>query len=223
MRDGLRDRITGQLVGYRYTDGNNTTDIMLNSAAYKTNQGWMLDIANSTLGTYVNKNGVAFFKQVKLPKISGYSWHIEKKQTVNNVNNVPHMLTQYLVIFAALPAPKHNSQVGKSDTKLAEQLVKPINTQNKPAIEKPKNPIVLENTEIKAKPDTSTLLDDRQKPISSIIAYQVDDETANPVIAYHVGDKAATNDPVNSWQVHSANAAQQNAAERFGSNKGFIK
>ena len=219
MRDGLRDLITGQLIGYRYTNGDNTTDIMLDSAAYKTNQGWMLDIANSALGTYVNKNGVAFFKQVKLPKISGYSWHIEKKQTVDNVNNVPHMFTQYLVVFSALPALKHNSQVGKSDTRLAEQPVKPINTQNKPAVEKPKKPIVLENTEVEAKLDTSILLDDQHKPTNPIITYQVNDETTNPVIAYHVGDETATNNPVNSWQVHSANAAQQNAAHHFSSNK----
>lgn len=221
MRNGLRDRITGQLVGYRYTSGDNTTDIMLNSAAYKTNQGWMLDIANSALGTYVNKNGVAFFKQVKLPKISGYSWHIEseKKQTVDNLNNVPHMFTQYLVIFAASPAPKHNSQVGKSDTGLVEQSVKPINTQNKPAIEKQEKPSVLENTEVEAKPNTSTLLDDRHNPISPIIAYHVGDETASPAVTYHVGDETATNDPVNSWQVHNASAAQQNAAHHFGSNK----
>ena len=219
MRDGLRDRITGKLIGYRYTDGNNTTDIMLNSDAYKTNQGWMLDIANSALGTYTNKNGVAFFKQVKLPKISGYSWHIEKKQTVDNLNNVPHMLTQYLVIFAASPALKHNSQVGKSDTKLTEQPVKPINTQNKPAIERPENPIVLENTIVKAKPDTSILLDDQHNPTDPAIAYQVNDEPASPAITYHVGDETATNDPVNSWRVHNANAAQQNAAHHFGSNK----
>ena len=219
MRDGLRDRITGELVGYRYTNGENTTDIMLNSAAYKTNQGWMLNVANSALGTYTNKNGVAFFKQVKLPKISGYSWHIEKKQTVDNLNNVPHMLTQYLVIFAASPAPKHNSQVGKSDTKLTEQPVKPINTQNKPAIERPENPIVLENTIVKAKPDTSILLDDQHNPTDPAIAYQVNDEPASPAITYHVGDETATNDPVNSWRVHNANAAQQNAAHHFGSNK----
>ena len=219
MRDGLRDLITGQLIGYRYTNGDNTTNIMLDSAAYKTNQGWMLDIANSSLGTYTNKNGVAFFKQVILPKISGYSWHIEKKQAVDNLNNVPHMLTQYLVIFAALPAPKHNSQVGKSDTKLAEQSVKPVNTQNKPAIEKPKNPIALENTEVETKLDTNTLLYDRHKPTNPIITYQVNDEKTNPVITYHVGDETATNDPVNGWQVHSANAAQQNAAHHFSSNK----
>ena len=219
MRNGLRDRITGQLVGYRYTNGDNITDITLDSDVYKTNQGWMLNVANSALGTYITKNGVAFFKQVKLPKISGYSWHIEKKQTVDNLNNVPHMFTQYLVIFAALPAPKHNSQIGKSDTKLAEQPVKPINTQNKPAIEKPKNPIASENTEVEAKLDTSILLDDQHKPTNPIITYQVNDETTNPVIAYHVGDETATNDPVNSWQVHSANAAQQNTAHHFGSNK----
>lgn len=225
MRDGLRDRITGQLVGYRYTNGENTTDIMLDSDSYKTNQGWMLDIANSALGTYTNKNGVAFFKQVKLPKISGYSWQIEKKQTVDNlnnvphINNVPHMLTQYLVIFAASPAPKHNSHVGKSDTGLVEQSVKLINTQNKPAIEKPENPIVLENTEVEAKPDTSTLLDDRHKPISPAITYHVSDEIANPIIAYHVGDETANNNPVNIWRVHNANAAQQNAAHHFDSNK----
>lgn len=225
MRDGLRDRITGQLVGYRYTNGNNTTDIMLDSDVYKTNQGWMLNIANSALGTYTNKNGVAFFKQVNLPKISGFSWHIEKKQTVDNLNNVPHInnvphtLTQYLVIFAALPAPKHNSQVGKSDTKLVEQSVKPINTQNKPAIEKPEKPIVSENTEIKAKPDTSALLDDQHNPISPAITYPVNDEKTNPAITYHVGDETATNDPVNSWRVHNANATQQNAVHHSGSNK----
>ena len=225
MRDGLRDQITGQLVGYRYTNGDNTTDIMLDSDNYKTNQGWMLDIANSALGTYTNKNGVAFFKQVKLPKISGYSWHIEKKQTVDNlnnvphINNIPHMFTQYLVIFAALPAPKNNSQVGKSDTGLVEQSVKPINTQNKPVIEKQEKPIVLENTEVEAKPNTNTLLDDRHNPISPIIAYCVGAETANPGIAYHVGDETATNNPINIWRVHNANAAQQNAAHHFDSNK----
>lgn len=209
MRDGLRDRITGKLVGYRYTSGENTTDIMLDSAAYKTNQGWMLNVANSALGTYTDKNGVAFFKQVNLPKISGYSWHIAKKQTVDNLNNVPHMLTQYLVIFAASPAPKHNSHVGKSDTGLVEQSVKPINTQNKPAIEKQEKPSVLENT----------LLNNRHNSTSPAITYHVSDEKANPIIAYYVGDKVATNDPVNSWQVHNASAAQQNAAHHFGSNK----
>ena len=80
MRDGLRDRITGKLVGYRYTNGENTTDIMLDSDAYKTNRGWMVNTTNSALGTYINKNGVAFFKQVKLPKINGYSCHIENEK-----------------------------------------------------------------------------------------------------------------------------------------------
>lgn len=219
MRDGLRDRITGKLVGYRYTNGDNTTDIMLDSDVYKTNQGWMLNIANSALGTYTNKNGVAFFKQVNLPKISGFSWHIEKKQTVDNLNNIQHMLTQYLVIFAALPAPKHNSQVGKSNTGLVEQSVKTINMQDKPAIGKPEKPIVLENAVVKAEPDTITLLNDRHKPTSPAISYHVNDETTNPAITYHVGDETATNDPVNSWRVHNANVAQQNAAHHFGSNK----
>ena len=212
MRDGLRDRITGKLVGYRYTNGNNTTDIMLDSDAYKTNHGWMLDIANSALGTYINKNGVAFFKQVNLPKINGYNWHIEKKQTVDNannvshINNVPHMLTQYLVVFSALPAPKHDSQVGKSDTGLVEQPAKPVDTQNKPAVERPEDPIVSESTEIKAKPDTSALLGSQHNPTS-------------PTIAYRVGEETATDNPVNSWRVHNANAAQQNAAQHFDSNK----
>lgn len=218
MRDGLRDRITGKLVGYRYTNGDNTTDIMLDSDNYKTNQGWMLDIANSALGTYTNKNGVAFFKQVKLPKINGYSWHIEKKQTVDNLNNVPHMFTQYLVIFAALPAPKHNSQVGKSDTGLVEQSVKPINTQNKPVIEKQEKPSVLENTEVGAKPDTIALLNNRHNPTGPAITSHASEPTS-PAVAYHVGDETATNNPVNIWQVHSANVAQQNAAHHFDSNK----
>lgn len=212
MRDGLRDRITGKLVGYRYTNGNNTTDIMLDSDAYKTNHGWMLDIANSALGTYINKNGVVFFKQVNLPKISGYSCHIEKKQTVNNfnnvlhINNVAHMFTQYFVNFMALPAPKHNPQVIKSDTGLAEQSAKPANTQNNHAIEKPKNPIVSENTVIKAKPDTSTVPRNWQTPTS-------------PAIISHVNDETAINNPGNIWQVHDANAAQQSVAQQFVSNK----
>ena len=105
-----------------------------------------------------------------------------------------------------MPAPKHNSQVGKSDTELVEQSVKPINTQNKPAVERPENPIVLENAVVKANADTNALLDNRNKP-------------TNPIIAYHVGDEIATNNPINIWQVHSANAAHQNAAQHFGSNK----
>lgn len=212
MRDGLRDRITGKLVGYRYTNGNNTTDIMLDSDAYKTNHGWMLDIANSALGTYINKNGVAFFKQVNLPKINGYSCHIEKKQTVNNFNNVPHinnvahMFTQYFVNFMALPAPKHNPQIVKSDTGLAEQSVKPANTRNNPAIEKPKNPIVSENTMVKAKPDVSTLPNNRNMP-------------TGPATISHVNDETAINNTGNIWQVHDANAVQQNVAQHFALNK----
>lgn len=212
MRDGLRDRITGKLVGYRYTNGNNTTDIMLDSDAYETNHGWMLDITSSALGTYINKNGVVFFKQVNLPKISGYSCHIEKKQTANNfnnvshINNVAHMFTQYFVNFMALPAPKHNPQVVKSDTGLAEQSVKPANTQNNPAIKQSKNPIVSENTVVKAKPDTGTLSTNRHTPISS-------------AIISHVNDETAINNPGNIWQVNDANAAQQNVAQHFASNK----
>ena len=221
MRDGLRDRITGKLVGYRYTNGNNTTDIMLDSDAYKTNHGWMLDIANSALGTYINKNGVAFFKQVNLPKINGYSWHIEKKQIVDNLNNVPHKLTQYLVIFAASPAPKHNSQVGKSDTGLVEQSVKPINTQNKPAVERPGDSIVSKNTEVKANPDTSILLDNRHSPTTPAIAYHVGDETTNPAITYHVSNETATNNPINIQQIYNINVAPQNAVtnKAINSNK----
>ena len=217
IRDGLRDAITGKLVGYRYTNGGNTTDIMLDSDAYKTNQGWMLDIANSASGTYITKNGVGFFKQVKLPKINGYSCHIEKKQTVDNfnnvthINNVPHMFTQYFVSFMALPMPKQNPQVVKSDTGLVEQSVKPANTQNKPAIEKPKNPIVSENTVVEAKPDTSTLPNNRYTPTSPTTIAQVNNATA-------------TDNPGNIWQVHDVNVAQQNivqqnVAQHFGSNK----
>lgn len=208
MRDGLRDRITGKLIGYRYTNGENTTDIMLDSDTYKTNQGWMLDIANSALGTYVNKNGVAFFKQVKLPKINGYNWHIEneKKQTVENVNNVPRMFTRYFVSFMALPVPKHNPQVVKSDTGLVEQSVKPANTQNKPAIEKPESPIVSENTVVKAKPDTVTLPNNQHKSTS-------------PAIVSHVNDETAITNHGNICQVHAVNGAQQNAVQPFGSNK----
>lgn len=208
MRDGLRDRITGKLVGYRYTNGENTTDIMLNSDDYKTNRGWMLDTTSSALGTYVNKNGVAFFKQVKLPKINGYSCHIEnaKKQTVNNVNNVSRMFTRYLVNFVALPVPKHNPQVVKSDTGLVEQSVKPANPQNKPAIEKPENPIVSENTVVKVKPDTSTLPNNQHKP-------------ASPAIAYHLSDKTDTNNRVNIWQIHNVDVAQQNVTQHVVSNK----
>ena len=223
MRDAIRDRITGQLIGYRmgYSYGHLVaySHVMLDSDAYKTNKGWMLDTTNSALDTYVNKNGVVFFKQVKLPKINGYSCHIEKKQTVDNFNNVTRMFTRYIVNFAASPVPKHNPQVIKSDTGLGEQSVKPVNTQNKPAIEKPENPIVLEDAVVKAKPDTSILLDDQHNPTDPAIAYQVNDETTNPAITYHVGDETATNDPVNSWRVHNANAAQQNAAHHFGSNK----
>ena len=203
MRDGLRDAVTGKLVGYRYTNNGNTTDIMLDSDAYKTNQGWMLDVANSVSGTYITKNGVVFFKQVKLPKISGYSWHIEKKQTVDNfnnvthINNVPHMFTQYFVSFMVLPTPKHNPQVVKSDIGLVEQSVKPANTQNKPAIEKPKNPIVSENTVAEAKPDTSTLPNNLHTPTSPATISQVNDETA-------------TDNPGNIWQVHDVNVSQQN-------------
>ena len=190
MRDGLRDAVTGKLVGYRYTNGGNTTDIMLDSDAYKTNQGWMLDIANSVSGTYITKNGVVFFKQVKLPKINGYSWHIEKKQTVDNfnnvthINNVPHMFTQYFVSFMALPTPKHNPQVVKSDIGLVEQSVKPANTQNKPAIEKPKNPIISENTVVEAKPDTSTLPNNQHTP--SVGHF---DEVMSPVVPNMTPDK----------------------------------
>ena len=197
MRDGLRDAVTGKLVGYRYTNGGNTTDIMLDSDAYKTNQGWMLDVANSVSGTYITKNGVVFFKQVKLPKISGYSWHIEKKQTVDNFNNVPHMFTQYFVSFMALPTPKHNPQVVKSDTGLVEQSVKPANTQNKPAIEKPKNPITSENIVVEAKPDTSTLPNNQHMPTSPATISQINNATA-------------TNNPGNIWQVHDVNVSQQN-------------
>ena len=201
MRDGLRDAVTGKLVGYRYTNGENATDIMLDSDAYKTNQGWMLDVANSTLGTYITKNGVVFFKQVKLPKINGYSWHIEKKQTVDNFNNVSHMFTRYLVNFVALPVPRHNPQVVKSDTGLVEQSVKPANTQNKPAIEKPKNPIVSENTVVEAKPDTSTLPNNRHTPTSPAIISQVNNATA-------------TDNHGNIWQVHDVNVSQQNTAQQ---------
>ena len=207
MRDGLRDAVTGKLIGYRYTNDGNTTDIMLDSDDYKTNQGWMLDIANSVSGTYIIKNGVTFFKQVKLPKISGYSWHIEKKQTVDNfnnvthINNVPHMFTQYFVSFMALPTPKHNPQVVKSDTGLVEQSVKPANTQNKPAIEKPKNPIISENTVVEAKPDTSTLPNNRHTPTSLTTISQVNNATA-------------TNNPGNIWQIHDVNVAQQNVAQQ---------
>lgn len=213
MRDAIRDRITGQLIGYRMKYSNSAfpdisaySHVMLNSDAYKTNKGWMLDIANSTLDTYVNKNGVIFFKQVKLPKINGYSWHIEKKQTVDNFNNVTRIFTRYIVNFAASPVPKHNPQVIKSDTGLGEQSVKPANTQNKPAIEKPENPIVSENTVVKAKPDTSTLLNNRHNPTST-------------TIVYHVGDEIATINPIDSWQVHNMNVAQQNTTQHFGSNK----
>ena len=208
MRDGLRDRITGKLIGYRYTNGENTTDIMLDSDAYKTNQGWMLDIANSALGTYVNKNGIAFFKQVKLPKINGYSCHIEneKKQNVNNFNNVSRMFTRYFVSFMALPAPKHNPQVVKSDKGLVEQSVKPANTQNKPTIEKPENPIVSENTVVKAKPDTSTLPNNQHKP-------------TGPAIVSRVNDETATNNPVKIRQIYNVNVTQQNVAQHSVSNK----
>lgn len=212
IRDGLRDRITGKLVGYRYINGNNTTDIMLDSDAYKTNHGWMLDIISSALGTYINKNGVVFFKQVNLPKISGYSCHIEKKQTADNfnnvshINNVAHMFTQYLVNFMALPAPKHILQVAKSDTGLAEQPVKPANTQNNHAIEKPKNPIVSENTVVKAEPETDTLPNNRHTPTS-------------PVIISHVNDETAINNHGDILQAHDANAAQQNVSQHFVSNK----
>ena len=216
MRDAIRDRITGQLIGYRmrYSYGHLVaySHVMLDSDAYKTNKGWMLDTTNSALGTYTNKNGVAFFKQVILPKISGYSWHIEKKQTVDNlnnvahINNVPHMLTQYFVSFMALPTPKHNPQVIKSDTGLVEQSVKPANTQNKPAIEKPKNPIVSENTVVEAKPDTSTLPNNRHTLTS-------------PATISHVNNETATDNHGNIWQVHDINVAQQNAAQHFGSTK----
>lgn len=223
MRDAIRDRITGQLIGYRMKYNNGAfgnhhliaySHIMLDSDAYKTNKGWMLDTANSALDTYVNKNGVVFFKQVKLPKINGYSWHIEKKQTVDNfnnvthINNVPHMFTQYFVSFMALPTPKHNPQVVKSDTGLVEQSVKPANTQNKPtntqnkpAIEKPKNPIISENTVVEAKPDTSTLPNNRYTPTSPATISQVNNATA-------------TDNHGNIWQIHDVNAAQH-----FGSNK----
>ena len=111
-----------------------------------------------------------------------------------------------MVRFAALPVPKHNPQVVKSDTGLVEQSIKPANTQNKPAIEKPENPIVSENAVVKAKSDTSTLPNNQHKPTSSAVASHVNNETAN-------------NNSVISWQIHNVDVTQQNIAQHSVSNK----
>ena len=100
-----------------------------------------------------------------------------------------------------MPAPKHNSQVGKSDTELVEQSVKPINTQNKPAVERPGDSIVSKNTEVKANPDTSILLDNRHKPNS-------------PAITYYVSNEIATNSPISIQQIHNMDVAPQNATQQ---------
>ena len=59
---------------------------------------------------------------------------------------------------------------------------------------------------VNAKPDTSTLPNNRHTP------------TYSATIS-HVNGETAINNPGNIWQVHDVNAAQQNVAQHFISNK----
>lgn len=104
MRDAIRDRITGQLIGYRmrYSYGHLVaySHVMLNSDAYKTNHGWMYDATSSVVGTYSEKDGIAKFKAINIPKIAGYTAHLVKLDPVKINSNT---FARYMVSFMAMP------------------------------------------------------------------------------------------------------------------------
>lgn len=129
MRDAIRDRITEQLIGYRMKYSNGAFDhlivyshIMLDSDAYKTNHGWMYDAETSIVGTYSEKDGIAKFKAINIPKIVGYTAHLVKLDPVK-INS--KLFTRYMVSFMAMPQLTTNVANNQTNKTATTKLIAP--------------------------------------------------------------------------------------------------
>lgn len=172
-RDALQDKVTGKLAGYRIKNSDGTfTDIMLDSDAYKTNHGWMFDVAKSTEGTYTVKDGVAKFNPIELPAIQGYAAAIEKKpasEIVDSMSSLKRTRSLYFVSFRALPRATQKDQTVKDDKGVGEQSVVPADKKSDPAKEVPADPIISGTKVVKGvgTPDKPKKPEEPQQPTDS--------------------------------------------------------